>query len=144
MVLTGLWLVCDDGITRPVIRAKVLGDDGIHHAENFLIDSGADRTVLSAALLRQLGSSADQTIPEFTLQGVGGASHSVLVRTVLEFPRTDGNPARVRGEYAAFTNPEATDLSILGRDVLDIFDLIVSRRRNEVLLLAGNHQYRVD
>jgi hypothetical protein len=144
MVLTGLWLVCDDGITRPVIRAKVLGNDGTFYAETFLVDSCADRTVLSAAVLRQLGTPADQSNPGFTLQGVGGASDSVLVRTVLEFPRTDGNPARVRGEYAAFTNPEATDLSILGRDVLDIFDLIISRRRNEILLLTGNHQYRVE
>ena len=37
-----------------------------------------------------------------------------------------------------------TDLSILGRDVLNHFDLILSRRRNEVLLLAPNHHYRVD
>jgi hypothetical protein len=35
-------------------------------------------------------------------------------------------------------------MSILGRDVLDHFDLIESRRRNEVLLLAQNHQYRVE
>src|SRR5262245_50716998 len=68
MVLTGLWLVCDDGITRPVIRAKILGGDGVHHPENFLVDSGADRTVLSAALLGKLGFSADQANPKFTLQ----------------------------------------------------------------------------
>jgi hypothetical protein len=36
------------------------------------------------------------------------------------------------------------DMSILGREILDHFDLIVSRRRNEVLLLATNHQYRVE
>jgi hypothetical protein len=144
MVLIGLWLACDDCITRPVIRAKVLGGDGTPYAESFLVDSCADRTVLSAALLRQLGFPADQLNPGVALQGVGGASDSVLVRTMLEFPRTDGNPARVRGEYAAFTNPRATDLSILGRDVLDIFDLIISRRRDEVLLVTGNNQYRVE
>jgi hypothetical protein len=32
---------------------------------------------------------------------------------------------------------------ILGRDVLDNFDVILSRRRNEVLLLAPNHHYEV-
>jgi hypothetical protein len=39
--------------------------------------------------------------------------------------------------------PESTDRSILGRDVLDNFDLILSRRREEVLLLALNHRYQV-
>ncbi len=38
----------------------------------------------------------------------------------------------------------AADMSILGRDVLDHFDLLLSRRRNEVLLLATNHRYRAE
>ena len=50
----------------------------------------------------------------------------------------------MRGEFAAFTDPAATDLSILGRDILNHFDVILSRRRNEVLLLAANHQFRVE
>jgi hypothetical protein len=79
-----------------------------------------------------------------TLKGVGGESAFVLVNTVLEFTRDDAGMVHVRGEFAAFTDPATTDLSILGRDVLNIFDVIVSKRRNEVLLLAGNHQYRVD
>ena len=41
------------------------------------------------------------------------------------------------------SDASATDMSILGRDVLNHFDLILSRRRSEVLLLAPNHQYRV-
>ena len=50
---------------------------------------------------------------------------------------------RIHGVYAAFTDPNTTDMSILGRDVLDNFDVIVSKPRNEVLLLSQNHQYRV-
>ena len=41
-------------------------------------------------------------------------------------------------------SPGPLDLSVLGRDVLDNFDLIVSRRRDEVLLLAPAHSYRVE
>lgn len=37
----------------------------------------------------------------------------------------------------------AIDLSILGRDVLNNFDVIISRPRNEVLLLAPRHTYQV-
>ena len=50
----------------------------------------------------------------------------------------------MRGEFAAFIDSSASNLSILGRDILNIFDVILSRRRSEVLLLASNHQYRVE
>jgi hypothetical protein len=39
---------------------------------------------------------------------------------------------------------DATDLSVLGRDVLDHFDVLLSRRRNEVVFLAQRHHYRVE
>ncbi len=52
--------------------------------------------------------------------------------------------AKIRGEYAAFTDPMATDLSILGRDILMNFDVILSYQAQEVLLLAPHHSYRVD
>jgi hypothetical protein len=61
----------------------------------------------------------------------------------LEFARDDGIPVSVRGRYLAFTTPGATDMSIMGRDVLDNFDVIVSKPRDEVLLLAPNHHYRI-
>jgi hypothetical protein len=37
----------------------------------------------------------------------------------------------------------ATDFSILGRDVLDNFDLIIARKRGNIHLLAPNHRYHV-
>jgi hypothetical protein len=144
MVIAGEWLACEDGISRPVVRAKALGGNGQFYADNFLIDSVADRTVLSAELLRKLEISNDRPKADFALKGVGGESELVLIQSVLEFTRQDQNPARVRGEFAAFTDPEATDFSILGRGVLDNFDVILSRTRGEVLFLAGNHRYRID
>jgi hypothetical protein len=144
MVIAGEWRLCDDGVTRPVLGGKVLAADGPFHAEFFLVDSCADRTVFSAALLHKLQFSRGQPDPAATLQGIGGQRAFVLVNTVVEFTKEDGGPVRVRGEYAAFTDPAATDLSILGRDVLNLFDIIVSKRRQEVLLVAGNHRYRVE
>jgi hypothetical protein len=144
MLIVGEWRVCDDGTTRPAVQAKVQAADGSFHVEFFLVDSCADRTVLSAALLGRLGFSASVAPAGFALQGVGGVSNYVLIQSAVEFTRDDGGLALVRGEYAAFTDPAATDLSILGRDVLNLFDVILSRRRNEVLLLAHNHQYRVE
>jgi hypothetical protein len=68
----------------------------------------------------------------------------VYVTTAVEFIRDDGGPARVRGEFAGFTDPTATDLSILGRDVLDHFDLLISWRQREIFLLTPRHQYRIE
>ena len=143
MQIVGEWLLCDDRVTRPVVRAQVVGADGTPRSDRFLIDSGADRTVFSAALLRRLQLPAKHPPPGLALMGISGTSGFVLVTTVVEFTRDDGNPAQVRGEFAAFTDPLSTDLSGLGRDVLDNFDVILSRRRNELLLLALNHRYQV-
>ena len=62
----------------------------------------------------------------------------------MEFICDDGRTIRVRGDFASFTDPAATDLSVLGRDVLDNFDLISSRRRDEIFLLAPKHRYRIE
>jgi hypothetical protein len=74
---------------------------------------------------------------------MGGERVFVMVTTRVELLRDAGGLIRIHGEFASFTDPTATDLSILGRDVLGNFDLIVSRRRNHVLLFAPRHQYRV-
>ena len=143
MLIVGKWLVCDDGITRPIVEAKVSVPDGPEHGGRFLVDSAADRTVFTAELLERLGAAGNHAAPGFGLAGIGGRSPFVLVQAVIEMTRDDGGPARFRGEFAAFTDPKATDLSILGRDVLDLLDVILSRRRGEVLLLAPNHRYQV-
>lgn len=144
MLIAGEWRMCDDGVTRPSVRAKVRDVDGTYQAEVFLVDSCADRTVLGANLLGRLRFPTPAPSSGLGLRGIGGVLGFVQLSTALEFTRDDGVPIHVRGEFAAFTDPDATDLSILGRDVLDLFDVIVSRRRDEVLLLAPNHGYRVD
>jgi hypothetical protein len=143
MVITGEWIRRDDGKTRPIIEVEVSGANGTLFHEQFLVDTGSDRTVLSAPLLGRLQIVGNPAPPGISLQGIGGSSPHVSVTAVLELTREDGSAIRVRGEFAAFTDPTTTDLSILGRDVLDNFDVITSRRRNAVLLLAGNHQYQV-
>jgi hypothetical protein len=110
----------------------------------FLIDCCADRTVLGADLLKKLGLPMTQAPAGMTLQGITGGCGFVVVRTVVKLPCDDGGTANMRGEFAAFTDPAATDLSILGRDILNRFDLILSYQRKEVLLLATNHRYRVE
>ena len=38
---------------------------------------------------------------------------------------------------------EALDMSVLGRDILDMFSLIVDRRAGVVAILGGQHYYLV-
>jgi hypothetical protein len=132
-----------DGATRPMIPAHLLRQDGTLYSEAFLIDTGADITVLSAAVLQQLNCPTAPPPAGLSLVGISGSGAFVLVQAVLEFRRADGGAARVRGSVAAFVDPAASDYSILGRDVLDNFDVIISRRQNEIWLLAPHHGYRV-
>lgn len=143
MQIVGEWFLCPDSVSRPVVLAQVAGTAGRVIEEHFLVDSGSDRTVFSAILATSLQLPVKQSPGGMALVGIGGASGYVLLTTHIEFTRDDGVPIRVRGEFAAFTDPLATDVSILGRDVLNNFDVIVSRPRNEVLLLAPNHHYHV-
>jgi hypothetical protein len=143
MRIAGHWETGDEGIARPLLQASVHSADGTLFTDDFLIDTGADRTVFSAALFARLKLPYRNASPQSALSGVGGQVGSVLLTTVLELTHEGGGPVRVRGEFAAFTDPAATDLNILGRDVLDNFDLIVSRRRDEIHLLGGNHQYLI-
>src|SRR5262249_17697555 len=115
MQIVGEWLLCDDLFRRPCVRGRVGGASRIYSGEGFLIDTGADRTVFCAGLLARLGALTVTPSDEISLQGVGGSSAFVLLNAVLELTRDDGAPAHLRGEFAAFTDPTATDLSILGR-----------------------------
>jgi hypothetical protein len=54
MRITGKWHTCDDGVVRPIVETSVLSATGQPVFERFLVDSGADCTVLSADLLQRL------------------------------------------------------------------------------------------
>ena len=46
MVIEGEWYPCDDGVMRPVVRGEVVTRAGKRVLTLFLVDTGADRTVL--------------------------------------------------------------------------------------------------
>ena len=143
MRIVGKWFTCTDGTLRPILEGRAADVAGTEHEERFLVDSGADVTVFTASFLQRLGLPARLPQAGVGLAGVGGGQASALVRTTLTLYADDGGPARIQGDLAAFTDPTAAEMSILGRDVLDHFDVIVSRRRNEVVLLATNHRYQI-
>jgi hypothetical protein len=108
-----------------------------------LIDTGADRTVFSAELLGRSKLVGLEPSPDLSLAGIGGDSPFVLVSTAIKLVQSDGASATFRGECAALTDPFATEFNILGRDLLNIFDVNLSRRREEVLLLTTTHGYAI-
>lgn len=143
MRIVGEWALFSDGVTRPVVTAKIVAAAGNTIGDRFLIDSGADCTALNAATLAELGLPYQESPSDARIRGVTGEANYVTIRSVLEFKRDDGGAARVRGGFIGLTDPEASDLCVLGRDVTDNFDLILSRRRDDAILLAPTHQYQV-
>jgi hypothetical protein len=54
MLISGTWHVCDDGVIRPVMRGEIQTREGSWIKAPLLLDTGADRTVLSADILQAL------------------------------------------------------------------------------------------
>jgi hypothetical protein len=142
MQLDGEWYVCDDQVVRPVVRGEVLtADQSWVHVE-FLLDTGADRTVFDADTLLALGMGASPAGGR--LVGLGGIRDITPVQTAIRFRRENGSPILLRGEYAALADPEALDMSVLGRDITELFAVIVDRPGRTVCMLGQRHRYRIE
>jgi hypothetical protein len=141
MRFDGEWLQCDDGIVRPIIRAELLTGDDVWRAAELLVDTGSDRTVLSANMLESL--HLPSTEPENQLGGLGGLVDAVTVATQIRLTRDDGRKALFLGEYAACMDHEALDMSVMGRDILEMFALIVDRRADVIAIIGGQHHYTI-
>lgn len=141
MLINGAWTQCDDGIIRPLIAGSVADSNGLWVPAEFLIDTGADRTVLTAPVLDQLGLR--RSVPAEQLGGLGGTTDSVLVETKIRLVNETGNSATLRGNFAAVTRATALDISVLGRDILDLFAVIVDRASDVVCLLSQRHSYKI-
>src|SRR5688500_4582023 len=122
MLVLGECWQCDDGVVRPILRGKVAAGNGLWSDVEFLLDTGADRTVFSATTLWQLALTAGES--NVQLGGVGGSSQTVAVTTTIRL-RTVGDEIEFKGGFSAFTDPFALDMSVIGRDILDLFAIIV-------------------
>lgn len=142
MRINGEWLLCDDGIVRPVIRGEILAGNGSWQRAEFLVDTGADRTVLSAPILTALGLQPLAT--QEGIGGLGGRVHSVVVETQIRFTHEVLSKVSFRGRYAAVTELEALDMSVLGRDITGLFAVIVDQPSEVVCLLGQRHRYRIE
>jgi hypothetical protein len=122
-----------------VIRGEVEAGNGSWVQVPFLVDTAADRTVFSADILAAL--QLQHLATSDRLGGVGGFAASVVVQSQIQFFREDGSPIRLRGQYAAFTELESLDMSVLGRDITNMFVVIVDRPGDFVGLLGQRHHF---
>ena len=133
--------MCEDGVVRPLIDGNLMSGNGFWEAVEFLLDTGADRTVLSAAAVAKLGLSTLE--PEEEISGLGGVTGSVMIETKLNLQRDDGAAVVFTSRFTAVTDPTALDFCILGRDILDLFSVIIDRTGEEVCLLSQRHRYAI-
>lgn len=142
MLIEGEWYQTDDGAARPVLRGEVRNNNGGWTAVEFLIDTGADITVFSAATYSHLGYT--DTNGSSIIEGIGGQVLTTPLTATLRFHSVHGTEAEITGPYVAVKDHRSLDMSLLGRDVLDVFQLVVDRPGNLIFLLAKPHTYRVE
>lgn len=70
MRIVGDWFLFDDGESRPILRAKLWTAQGTTVAEQFLVDTGADSTAFTAALLQHLALPAEFAPADERLVGI--------------------------------------------------------------------------
>jgi len=79
------------------------------------------------------------------LGGVGGIVTPVVVETRIRFRHEASRGTVVfHGQYAAVTEREALEMSVLGRDITGLFALIVDQPGHVVCLLRQRHWYTIE
>ena len=141
MRIDGQWLLCKDGVVRPVIQARVMNIHGEWEAVRLLADCGADCTVLCQDDFDRLGFDVPSTVG--VLEGIGGRVESFAIETQIQFPESSGRFVTFRGTYAVSPDSQAMDISLLGRDITNHFAMIVDRPSDVVTLLSQRHRYKI-
>jgi hypothetical protein len=140
MRIEGEWRETLLTVPRPYLRAHLESHDGSWVECIFLIDTGADRTVVAADGVRQPGRPTAPALRQ--LVGIGGPVETLELWTTLRLTATTGDRMNVAGQYAT-TIESTVGESILGYDILHMFALIVDRPRAAVCLICPPHRYTI-
>lgn len=134
--------VAQRGPAQPIIHAAILDESGAWHTVTFVVDTGAEVTVIRYQLFMDHGFEVAPS-SGVTLVGVGGNANSVPINSNLLVLSDDGQLVPINGPFHASTDPIGLDDNLLGRDVLSNFAVIVDRPGDQVMLLARDHGYQV-
>jgi len=133
----------NSGAFRPFVSARVLAPDGTWKKYSFLADTGADETFLHYASIDILGLDTQRLTVKRDVGGVGGSGVPYFeLDTQIEF-RSRVETWVFSGKVNVFLDPHATDIPILGRDILDLFATIFDREREDVILLSRPDTYQL-
>ena len=132
------------GILRPYISGFVYSSRRVWLEYAFLVDSGADVTFLHYGSLDELAIDTSNLEVYDDVGGVGGKDVPYIkFSSKLQF--ISGEDVKVfEGDINIFLDPHATDVPLLGRDVLDHFAVLLDCRTSQVLLLDEMVKYRVN
>ena len=132
------------GANRPFITAYVLSPGGRWIQYSFLVDTGADETFLHYRSIKILGIDTSLLEIRDDVGGVGGYGIPYF-RLNTQIKLISLRATKVfGGEVNIFLDPHASEVPLLGRDVLDNFSVIFDRRRNNVILLDDPDTYRIE
>lgn len=142
MRIDGVWQhdPADLDLVRPTIPARLVVSDQAF-AVAFLVDTGADRTVLGSAFASILLPHERKSAESFVSAG-GTLSHFVADARIM-LVDVDGRAVSFNVPCVVLSDAEQANTHLLGRDVLDYFAVICDRERDVVTLLRPPHTYSI-
>lgn len=81
--------------------------------------------------------------PRGELAGWGGNAPMAEIQTRIRFATDDGGEATFRGLFAAAVDDSELDIAILGREITNLFAVIIDYPGNTVCLLRDNDRYQI-
>jgi hypothetical protein len=139
MQIDGRWSRAKDNVARPIIEGAVRNALGHWVAVEFLVDPGSDCSLFSSDVMAKL-----DLVPEAAdgLTGVGGDVLGLWVKTTIRLVPRGPMAATFAGRFAAVNGP-SPDISLLGRDILNCFAVIIDYPQQIVCLVRERHGYIV-
>jgi hypothetical protein len=140
------YFVGPPGRRRPYVDARIRADlTGLAREVSFLIDTGADRGLLSSRDAGALGLAADR-LPRARSVGVGGAATTALAETLLTLGTHHFRVTfRVlAGDDGPQRRSQRRVPSLLGGDILSQFGLYIEEHRGLVLLFEPEEAAGLD
>ena len=125
-----------DNRGRPRLICRVrMPRFGISREIHFLVDTGANKTTILPADGKRLGLPYDRLRGSISTYGIGGSSQHFWERVILGFDNDGDSSLRIvdvgimpyNDEYHRLALP-----SLLGRDVLNNWDILYSPPRNRL------------
>lgn len=133
----------DGDIFRPYIIANILTPKGNWITVDFLIDTGADETFLDYNLIKRLQLKTEGIDVKDDVGGIGGSGIPYFqIDSSLKLVSTSGTKI-FKGKINVFLDAHASEVPLLGRDVLDNFIVIFDKKRNSVLFLDEDEKYNI-